>query len=179
MPTVQTNRLTLRRWQPSDREPFARLNSDPAVMEFMPAPLTQQESDLLADRIEAHFHQHKFGLWAAELRSNSAFIGFIGLSIPRFQAPFTPCVEIGWRLASDYWGRGLVTEGACAVVYHAFHVLDLSSLVSFTSVANLRSRRVMEKIGMTHNPSEDFDHPNQPEHHPQRPHLLYRLSRSK
>jgi len=174
---AQTDRLVLRRWTPEDREPFARMNCDPAVMEFLPAPLTRAESDALSDRIETHFAQHGFGLWAAELRSSSTFIGYIGLSIPRFEAAFTPCVEIGWRLSPDYWGKGLATEGARAVVRHAFEVLHLPELVSFTVPANLRSRRVMEKVGMTHNPRDDFDHPLLSQSHPLRRHVLYRLVR--
>jgi RimJ/RimL family protein N-acetyltransferase len=174
---LQTDRLTLRRWLPSDREPFARLNRDPAVMEFQPGPLSAEESDLLVGRIEAQFEQRGFGLWAAELRENAEFIGYIGLAIPRFEAAFTPCVEIGWRIASKDWGRGLATEGARAVVAHAFEVLALPGLVSFTVPANVRSLRVMEKLGMAHDPKEDFDHPLLPEGHRLRHHVLYRLER--
>jgi RimJ/RimL family protein N-acetyltransferase len=173
--TLTTARLTLRRWRPSDREPFRALNADPRVMEFFPALLTPQESDDLIARIEQHFDRHNFGVYAAELIETQAFIGFIGLNIPSFEAPFMPAVEIGWRLACDAWGRGLATEGARAVVHHAFETLQLPSLVSFTVPANLRSRRVMGKIGMVHNPVDDFDHPNLPEGHPLRRHVLYRL----
>ena len=171
---ITTQRLILRRWREEDREPFARLNCDPAVMEFMPALLTRAESDAMVDRIEAHFAAHGFGLWAAELRGTGEFIGFIGLSIPRFEAHFTPCVEIGWRLAQEHWGKGLATEGGQAVVEYAFRDLGLVELVSFTSVGNLRSRRVMEKIGMTHDAADDFDHPVLPEGHWLRRHVLYR-----
>jgi ribosomal-protein-alanine N-acetyltransferase len=151
------------------------MNSDARVMEFMPARLSAAESDLMVDRIENHFREHGFGLYALELRQERTFIGFAGLSIPAFQAHFTPCVEIGWRLSAEYWGRGLATEAAAAVVRYAFESLALDALVSFTVPANIRSRRVMEKIGMTHNPAEDFDHPNLPEGHPFRRHVLYRL----
>ncbi len=151
------------------------MNSDARVMEFMPARLSAAESDLMVDRIENHFREHGFGLYALELRQERAFIGFAGLSVPAFQAHFTPCVEIGWRLSAEYWGRGLATEGACAVVRHAFESLALDALVSFTVPANIRSLRVMEKIGMTRNPADDFDHPNLPEHHLFRRHVLYRL----
>jgi RimJ/RimL family protein N-acetyltransferase len=177
MATLQTERLLLRRWRSSDREPFARVNSNPAVMEHFLARLTRPESDEMASRIEAHFRQHGFGLWAAELRENEEFIGFIGISVPRFDAVFTPCVEIGWRLASEHWGRGLATEGARAAMRYAFEELNLASLVSFTVPANARSRRVMEKIGMTHDPADDFDHPNVPVGHRLRRHVLYRMSR--
>jgi RimJ/RimL family protein N-acetyltransferase len=146
-------------------------------MEFFPATLSREESDALMDRIEAHLEQHGFSWCAAELRDTGAFIGFIGLAVPRFEAPFTPCVEIGWRLASEYWGQGLATEGARASAKYAFVDLGLNEIVSFTTVANVRSRRVMEKLGMTHDPAEDFDHPQLPQGHPQRRHVLYRLGR--
>ncbi len=175
---LHTDRLALRPWLLADREPFARINRDPAVMEFMPDLLSREESDSLVDRIEAHFEQHEFGLWAAELRDSRQFIGYVGLAIPRFQAAFTPAVEIGWRLAAAVWRQGLATEGAKAVVRCAFEDLRLPALVSFTVPANLASRRVMEKIGMTHDAGEDFDHPLLPEGHALRRHVLYRLSRS-
>lgn len=174
---IETERLLLRRWKELDRQPFARMNADSRVMEFMP-PLSRAESDLLIDRIESRFRERGFGLYAAELRQEQLFIGFIGLAVPAFQAHFTPCVEIGWRLAADHWGRGLATEGALAVVRHAFGPLALDALVSFTVPANLRSRRVMEKIGMTHHPCDDFDHPNIPEGSALRRHVLYRLAKS-
>jgi ribosomal-protein-alanine N-acetyltransferase len=144
-------------------------------MEFMLGPLTRFESDDLADRIEAHFAEHGFGLYAAELASDASFIGFVGLYVPTFQSHFTPCIEIGWRLSTEHWGQGLATEGAHAVVRHAFGALKLKELVSFTVPANVRSRRVMEKIGMTHNSAEDFDHPRVPRGHPLCRHVLYRL----
>lgn len=177
MGNLRTERSLLREWRASDREPFAQMNADPRVMEFFPAPLSCAESDALADRIEAHFAKHGFGLYAAELVEEGAFIGFIGLDVPSFEAHFTPCVEIGWRLAADYWGRGLATEGAREVVRHAFGELGLDSLVSMTVPANLPSRCMMEKLGMTHDPSDDFDHPNILAGHPLRRHVLYRLAR--
>jgi RimJ/RimL family protein N-acetyltransferase len=173
-----TKRLILRHWRDSDRELFARLNGDPRVMEFMPRILSKEESDALAERIEAHFRQHGFGLYAAELRQIGEFIGCIGLNVPSFEARFTPCVEIGWRLAADHWERGLATEGARAILGYGFEVLGLNEVVSFTVPANVRSRRVMEKLGMRHDPDDDFDHPRLPENHPLRPHVLYRLRRS-
>lgn len=174
---LETERLLLRAWRDDDREPFAALNADPRVMEYMPGCLSRQESDALADRIAAHLRQNGFGLFATELRDARKFIGFIGLSVPSFQAHFTPCVEIGWRLAAEYWNNGLATEGARAAVRYAFNTLHLDELVSFTVPANAPSRRVMEKIGMTHNPEDDFDHPNLPAGHPLRRHVLYRLAR--
>ena len=178
MVVLRTERLILRHWRPSDREPFSQINADPRVMEFMPGTLSREESDLLVDRIEAHFRHQGFGLCAVELCRDHNFVGFIGLAVPAFHAPFTPCVEIGWRLSADHWGQGLATEGARAMVRHAFEVLKLHSVVSFTVPANTRSRRVMEKLGMVHNPADDFDHPNLPEGHPLRRHVLYRLRRS-
>jgi RimJ/RimL family protein N-acetyltransferase len=178
MVVAQTDRLILRRWQASDREPFSRLNADPRVMEFMPTLLSRDESDRMADRIEEHFREHRFGLCAAELRQDHSFIGFVGLSVPAFQAAFTPCVEIGWRLAADRWGQGLATEGARAMMRYAFEIVGLEEVVSFTVPENLPSRRVMEKLGMTRNPTDDFDHPRLPDGHPLRRHVLYRLRRS-
>ena len=174
---LQTERLLLRRWRDSDGLPFQQLNADPRVMEFFPALLSPAESDALVDRAQAHFDRHGFGPFAVELLENQFFIGFIGLSIPNFDAPFMPAVEIGWRLAFDCWGRGLATEGARAVIRYASEDLGLDSLVSFTVPENLRSRRVMEKLGMTHDPHDDFDHPRLPESHPMRRHVLYWLKR--
>jgi len=173
---ITTVRLLLRRWRESDREPFQALNADARVMEFFPAPLTPRATNMGIARIERHFERYGFGLYAAELIETRAFIGFIGLNVPAFDAPFMPAVEIGWRLASAYWGRGLATEGARAVVRHAFDELKLPGLVSFTTAANVRSRRVMEKVGMAHDPAGDFEHPNLPADHPLRPHVLYRIS---
>lgn len=175
MVILTTERLHLRQWQESDRLPFAEMNADPRVTEFIGKSLTREESDRRFDRIEASFEQHGFGLYAAELRADRSFLGFIGLSVPNFEAAFTPCVEIGWRLIADAWGRGYATEGARAVAAHAFGPLKLESIVSFTAVQNTRSRHVMEKLGMTFDPSDSFDHPNLPEGHPLRPHVLYRL----
>jgi RimJ/RimL family protein N-acetyltransferase len=148
-------------------------------MEFFPKMLSREESDqFILGRIEPHFQRLGFGLYGAELRETGDFIGFIGFEVPSFVAHFTPCVEIGWRLASEYWGHGLATEGAREVVRYAFDVLGLEDLVATTVPANTRSRRVMEKLGMTHNPFDDFDHPLLPEGHPLRPHVLYRLHRA-
>ena len=173
--SLTTDRMILRRWRDADREPFQALNADPRVMEFFPSKLSPEESDQAIVWIEKHFETHGFSIYAAELTETKTFIGFVGISVPMFDAPFMPAVEIGWRLACDYWGRGLATEAARAVVRHAFQTLKLPSLVSFTVPANLRSRRVMEKIGMFHDPAGDFDHPRLPHGHPLRRHVLYRL----
>ncbi len=175
--TLQTERLLLRRWRDSDRLPFQAMNADPRVMEFMPTRLSASESDALAARIEKHFEDRGFGLFAVDLLDTDSFIGFIGLSIPAFDAHFMPAVEIGWRLACEHWGRGLATEGARAALHYGFETLGLNQVVSFTVPANLRSRRVMEKLGLTHNPADDFDHPNLPAGHPLRRHVLYRMKR--
>ena len=176
---LETERLLLRRWQDSDREPFAAMNADPRVMEFFPGTLTREESDRLIDDIESHFDNRGFGLFAAELKAERTLIGFIGLHVASFQAHFTPCVEIGWRIAVPYWGKGLATEGSREVIRFAFEWLRLESLVSFTVPENVASRRLMEKLGMTHDPAEDFDHPKLPVGHRLRRHVLYRLKNPK
>jgi RimJ/RimL family protein N-acetyltransferase len=145
-------------------------------MEFFPKLLDRAESDAAATRIGDHFARHGFGLWAVEVPGVAEFIGFVGLSIPRFDAHFTPCVEIGWRLVFDHWGRGYATEAATAALTFAFESLNLDEVVSFTVPANLRSRRVMDRLGMICSPAEDFDHPLLAEGHPLRRHVLYRLS---
>jgi RimJ/RimL family protein N-acetyltransferase len=152
------------------------MNADPRVVEFFPSAWTREESDASADRVDAHFQKYGFGLWAVEIPGEAPFIGFIGLAVPRFEAAFTPCVEIGWRLAAEYWGHGYATEGARAALAFGFESLKLDEIVSFTVPANVRSRRVMEKIGMVHCPAEDFEHPLVPEGHPLRRHVLYRLT---
>jgi RimJ/RimL family protein N-acetyltransferase len=154
------------------------MNADPRVMQFMPAVLKREESDALIEKIEAHFREHGFGLFAAELRETGAFVGYIGLSVPQFQARFMPCVEIGWRIAAEHWNRGLATEGARAMLGYGFQTLGLEEIVSFTVPSNVASRRVMEKIGMRHDAAADFDHPGLPEGHPLRRHVLYRVRRS-
>ena len=174
---LRTERLLLRRWRREDREPFAAMNADPRVMEFFPALLSRAESDARVDRIEAHFKQHGFGLWAVEIAGGAPFAGFIGLSIPSFEAHFTPCVEAGWRLAAEHWGRGYALEGARAALAFGFDSLELEQIVSYTATSNLRSRRVMGKIGMNHDPDGDFDHPLLPEGHPLRRHVFYRIGR--
>jgi ribosomal-protein-alanine N-acetyltransferase len=157
---LRTDRLLLRRWRDADRPVFASLNADPRVMEHLPSVLTRGDSDALADLIDLHFDRHGYGLWAVEIPGTAPFAGFIGLSIPGFAAAFTPCVEIGWRLAAAHWGRGYATEGARAVLALAFGELGFEEVVSFTVPANVGSRRVMEKIGMTRDPADDFDHPS-------------------
>jgi RimJ/RimL family protein N-acetyltransferase len=174
---IATDRLLMRPWRDADRPPFAALNADPRVTEYLGPALSRVASDALVDRIQAHWSQHAFGLWALEVRDGAGFIGFAGLSRPAFDAPFTPCVEVGWRLASEHWGHGYATEAARAAVRVAFDRLALDEVVSFTVPANRRSIRVMEKLGMTRSPADDFDHPRLPAGHPLRRHVLYRLAR--
>lgn len=166
---IRTERLLLRRWREQDRAPFAALNADPVVMEHFPAALTREESDALVERIEAGFAQHGFGLWVVEV--DGATVGFTGLSVPGFDPGL---VEVGWRLARSAWGHGYAAEAARAAIAHG-RGLGVGEVVSFTAVGNLRSRAVMERIGMTHDPADDFDHPALPEGHRLRRHVLYRL----
>jgi RimJ/RimL family protein N-acetyltransferase len=174
---LETERLRLRTWRPTDREPFAAINADPRVVEYLPGPRTREQSDQFAARIEADVVRDGFGLWAVEVRGVAPFIGFIGLYAPTFTAHFTPCVEIGWRLSADHWNRGYATEGARAAMAFGFETLRLREIVSFTVPENVRSRRVMEKLGMRHSPADDFDHPLLPEGHRMRRHVLYRKGR--
>lgn len=172
---IQSQRLLLRSWLPEDRVAFAQINADPRVMEFFPATLTREESDALVDRIEAHFARHGYGFWAVELVSVAPFIGFVGLAVPRIEAHFTPCVEIGWRLTPQFWGQGIAVEAAQAALRYGFDTLNLKEIVAYTATTNLKSCRVMEMLGMTYDPADDFDHPSLPEGHPLQRHLLYRI----
>jgi RimJ/RimL family protein N-acetyltransferase len=176
-PTIHTLRLDLRPWRDEDLPAFAALNADPRVMEFLPRPLDRAESDARAARIRDHFERRGFGLWAVEVPRVIEFIGFVGLSVPDFEASFTPCVEVGWRLAHEHWGQGYATEAARAALDFGFRRLALDEIVSFTVPTNRRSRGVMERIGMTRTPADDFDHPALPAGHPLRRHVLYRAIR--
>jgi RimJ/RimL family protein N-acetyltransferase len=169
------DRVCLRRWRDSDREAFAAMNADARVMEYFPGLLTRAESDAMVDRIEQHFDERGFGLWATEVQSVAGFIGYTGLSVPRFSAHFTPCVEIGWRLALEHWGRGYATEAVRLALAYGFATLALPEILSFTSELNHRSRAVMARLGMRRDPADDFDHPAVAEGHPLRRHVLYRL----
>ena len=169
MSELRTARLLLRRWQDADRAPFAALNADPVVMEHFPSVLTRKQSDALVDRIETHFDQHGYGLWAVE--ADGAFVGFTGLVWQTYDAPFTPALEVGWRLARSAWGHGYATEAATAALARGRS--EVGSVVSTTAVTNLRSQRVMQRLGMRR--ELEFDHPRVPQGHPVRPHVLYRL----
>lgn len=174
--SLQTKRLLLRPWQKSDFIPFAQLNADPRVMEYFQSTLTRQESDQQANRYAEEIEARGWGLWAASLLLSKEFIGFIGLCPVPFSFHPTPAVEIGWRLAYDFWGQGYAVEGAIACLRYAFETLQLNEIVSFTAVINMRSRRVMEKLGMHHKEEDDFDHPKLPEGHRLRRHVLYRIT---
>ena len=172
---LQTARLVLRHWRDADRPPFARLNADAEVMRWFPSPLTRQQSDDLAARLAAHLDREGWGLWALEERATGRFAGFTGLARPGFDAPFTPAVEIGWRLARDAWGRGFATEAARAAAAYGFCELALDEIVSFTVARNARSRAVMARLGMRHDRAGDFDHPLVRDERLRR-HVLYRLT---
>ena len=178
MTTLITERLVLRPWVPADRVPFAALNADPEVMAYIGEPLSRQESDAMVDRIEAHFAKRGFGFWAVEVTGGAPFIGMIGLAVPRFEAHFTPCVEIGWRLARKHQGHGYATEGARAALAYGFETLGLDEIVAWTARGNLRSRALMERLGMGYDPADDFAHPMLPEGHPLQEHVLYRIGRA-
>lgn len=177
VPEIETGRLLLRGWRDADRAPFAALNADPEVMEHFPSTLSREASDRLVAAIEDGWSVNGFGLWAVEDIERGRFIGFTGLSRPSFDAHFTPAVEIGWRLSREAWGQGFATEAARAALAFGFDRAGLDEIVSFTVPANVRSRAVMERLGMTHDPADDFDHPKLPEGHPLRRHVLYRLPR--
>jgi RimJ/RimL family protein N-acetyltransferase len=173
---LKTDRLLLRRWQKHDLLPFAKINTDPGVMEFYPSCLSIEESQQFIDRAEEKFERDGFGFWAIEGKATNEFMGFVGLNIPNFDAAFMPCVEIGWRLGKKYWGNGYATEGARVVLNYAFNQAGLKEVLAWTNHGNKRSRKVMERIGMRHAPNDDFDHPSLPEGHSLRPHVLYRIS---
>jgi RimJ/RimL family protein N-acetyltransferase len=178
VPVIETERLILREWREDDREPFARLNADPQVTEHFPGTISRENSDAFIDRAITGW-ERGFGFWAVEVRSTREFIGFIGLAVPTWEAPFGPVIEIGWRLCFDAWGQGYATEGARAVLVWAKENVRApgGELVSFTTVRNVRSRRVMEKLGFVHDEQDDFDHPMLPDWDDRR-HVLYRLNLS-
>jgi 3-dehydroquinate dehydratase/shikimate dehydrogenase len=174
---IKTERLILRPWLKEDWEAFAALNADPRVMEWFLKLLSREESDQLANRISTDIEQRGWGLWAVSLIETDAFIGYIGLDPVHIQASFTPAVEIGWRLKLDHWGKGYATEGALASLDFGFNQLGLQEIVAYTTRQNMRSKAVMERIGMQRDPQGDFEHPKVPEGHPLRRHVLYRIKK--
>jgi RimJ/RimL family protein N-acetyltransferase len=173
---LRTPRLLMRQWGEADNAPFAALNADPEVMAHFPGTLTADESRALAYRYAARLEVDGYGIWAVEVLESGAFIGFVGLARPTWESAFTPCIEIGWRLGREAWGHGYATEAARAALRVAFTHVGLDEVVSFTAVGNVRSRAVMERLGMRRDVGGDFDHPRVAEGHPTRPHVLYRLA---
>jgi RimJ/RimL family protein N-acetyltransferase len=172
---LRGRRVLLRPWRAADLEPFAAMNADARVMAHFPAPLSRAQSEAMMTRMQAHIDARGWGNWALDV--DGRCIGFVGLTVPGFDAHFTPCTEIGWRLAFDAWGHGYATEAARLALAHGFGVLGLDEIVSFTALANVRSQGVMRRLGMGHDPADDFDHPRLPGHPLQR-HVLYRLRRA-
>jgi RimJ/RimL family protein N-acetyltransferase len=173
----ETERLVLRDWREGDLAPFAALNADPVVMEHFPATLSREESDAFARHIQGNLDEWGFGLWALEVKATGAFIGFTGLTRQTFPAHFTPAVEVGWRLARDAWGQGYASEAARTALDVGFDDHGLVEVVSMTTTTNLRSQRTMQRLGMTRDPTDDFDHPKVEVGSPLRRHVLYRLTR--
>lgn len=178
MADIRTPRLVLRSWRETDLPAYAALNGDAEVRRWFPGTLTREESDAQAARLQDHIAVHGFGLWAVEASGVAPFIGFVGLQHVSFAAPFTPAVETGWRLAREHWGHGYATEAARAALAHGFGPLALPEIVAFAVPGNMASRRVMERIGMQHDPAGDFDHPSVPKGSPLQRHVLYRATRT-
>ena len=177
-PTLETERLLLRRWRERDRDALAALNADPEVMEHLPGTLTPEESGQLLRRIDRQFEEFGFGLWAVDIKWAKKFIGFCGLAVPTFQTHFTPAVEIGWRFAKDQWGSGYASEAAKAVLDFGFEKVDLEQILSWTIPANQRSQRVMQRLGMKRATELDFDHPRLLHDDRLRRHIVYRITRA-
>jgi ribosomal-protein-alanine N-acetyltransferase len=174
---LQTQRLLLRQWKEQDLAAFAELNSNPTIMEFFPNLLSREQSDTMAQKCQSLIANRGWGLWATELKCTGEFIGYVGLHEPEATLPCVPCTEIGWRLHKRHWGRGYATEAASEVVRFGFQDICLNEIVSFTTIANVRSRAVMERLGMI-NTNENFEHPSIPANHPLSEHVLYKISRS-
>ena len=172
---IETKRIGLRKFTASDLDAFAALNSDPKVMQFFPSPLTKEQSVALIDRINKHIDDNGFGLWAAELRATNEMMGFVGMQVVPYETDFTPAVEIGWRLARKFWGKGYASEASIACLQYAFNKLNLDKVVSFTALSNQKSYAVMERIGMKK--SGEFDHPKIKKGHPLERHVLYEISK--
>jgi RimJ/RimL family protein N-acetyltransferase len=174
-PLIVTDRLLLRDWRDADLDPFVAMNADPVVMEFFPETYTEERTRRFVALIRERWTQLGYGLWAVERKDTGRFIGYVGLWPATFPAHFTPAVEVGWRLAADQWGHGYATEGARAALDYGFNTVGLDEIVSFTSAINVRSWRVMERLGMRRDVGGDFEHPNVPAGQPVRPHVLYRI----
>jgi RimJ/RimL family protein N-acetyltransferase len=175
IPELRTPRLRLRAWRGEDLPLFAELNADADVTQHLLGPLSRAQSDAFVERITGHFLREGFGFWAVEAPGVANFMGMVGIGIPSYTAPFTPCVEVGWRLARQYWGQGFATEAARAALEFGFETANLSEIVALTVPGNTRSRAVMSRLGMTRDASDDFDHPLVPAGHRLTRHVLYRL----
>lgn len=175
---LETDRLRLRQWKKNDRPLFAKINADPVVMEYFPNTLCEFESNKMAERIQSLISDRGWGFWAVEEKNQETFIGLVGLHAPLLELPFSPCVEIGWRLAKVYWGKGYATEAAKAALKVAFEDLNLSTVYSFTSVGNVRSKAVMKRLSMI-DALENFEHPGIPLGHQLREHVLYKLTKER
>ena len=173
--SIATERLILRQWKESDLFPFYRLNSDPEVMKFFPALLSREESDEFASEIRLRIEENGWGLWAVEERKSKKFIGFVGLNQPIIELPFSPCIEVGWRLAKEYWGKGYATEAGEKALEYAFVILAVNEVVSFTAAINSRSESVMQRLGLA-NSHSNFNHPAVPPHSQLCEHVLYKIS---
>lgn len=174
---IETSRLILRSWQDSDTEPFIKLNQDKEVRRYFPNLLTPEETIANINKIKNNFVTRGFSWYAVELKENHKFIGFIGLEVPSFETHFTPCIEIGWRLDREYWGQGLATEGALKCLELGFNEYNFNEIVAFTAKINKPSERVMQKLGMTYDPADDFYHPKLPKESPLCQHILYRIKK--
>ncbi|MCF1503406.1 GNAT family N-acetyltransferase [Afifella sp. H1R] len=177
MSRLETERLILRPWQDSDRDFWADLNADPEVMRFFEKTRSRAESDAIFEKLKGHFLVHTFGFWVLERKTDGEPVGFAGLQHTDFEAPFTPAVEVGWRLKRAEWGKGYATEAATESLAYAFGPLALDEVISFTVTANVKSRRVMERIGMLRDRAKDFDHPRLPEDSALRRHVAYSITR--
>lgn len=173
---LKTERLLLRQWKDEDVVLFSKMNADPMVMEYYPSTLDEEQSDTMANKIKSLIAEKGWGFWAVELHNEKRFIGFVGLHEPTYELPVTPCVEIGWRLDKNYWGKGYATEAANESLKFAFEELELNEVYSFASVANEKSWRVMQRLGMK-NTHSNFEHPIIPENHPLREHVLYKITK--
>ncbi|HEX2525196.1 MAG TPA: GNAT family N-acetyltransferase [Geminicoccus sp.] len=175
--SLRTKRLVMRPWREADRRGFRMLNADPEVMRYFPRPLSAERSDSIMEAWQDHIDRHGWGFWAVEQASDGAFVGAVGIANATFPAPFTPAVEIGWRLSRAYWHKGYAQEAASEAMRYGFDELQVDEIVAFTLPTNLPSRRVMERLGMRHDPADDFEHPSVEAGHPMRHHVLYRLAR--
>lgn len=175
--TLETSRLMLRGWRDLDVEPWVTMSADERVMEFFPRPYTRAEAEKFASWARSELERNGFGWWVVEVKDEIPFAGVVCVQRVPFDAPFTPAKEIGWRLALPAWGRGFAYEGARAALDHVFRTLGWPEVVAMTSTLNLRSQKLMQRLGMTHDPSDDFDHPRLPVGHRLQRHVLYRIKR--